>query len=118
MPCIPLWNGAPIDVIARFMHNYGADAGESLSRYLHDSCCKRGAALGMGAVLVAGQALENRAVWPSVPIAMLGKMRQNVAHFLELGNTPVQLGDVLKRDCLHFGAGTGAIVPERQQLAD
>jgi hypothetical protein len=44
-------------------------------------------------------------------MAMIGQMREGVAHVGQLGNAAIEFGDMLERDPFYFGACTRAVMP-------
>ena len=61
-----------------------------------------------------GKTFDNRAVGPVVALAMVGEMREGVAHIGQFGNPAVKFRDVFQRDLFHLGTRARAIVPQRQ----
>ncbi len=57
------------------------------------------------------QSLDNRTIWPVITMAMIGQMRESVAHVRQFGDAAIEFGDMFERDPLYFGTCTRAVVP-------
>merc|ERR1712023_421119 len=65
---------------------------------------------------IPGQTADNRAVRPSVALAVFRQVLECTAHFLEFARLELKLRDMLKRKTFDVGARTTPVAPERNQF--
>jgi hypothetical protein len=66
----------------------------------------------------ASQLFDDRAVGPIIAVAMIGKVRERIAHFGQFGNTPVEIRHMLESDRFDFRTGARPVMPQREQSPD
>jgi hypothetical protein len=74
--------------------------------------------VGLRASSVGGQCLENSALVDSATLALTNDRIQLPPQSLEVGDLPVNIGQMLSRDLIHGFAGTIPLIRQVEQLAD
>lgn len=66
----------------------------------------------------ARQVMKNWTMRPAVAVAGVGQMFEGIAQALYAGNLCFEFGNVLSGKFLYLPAGTLAVIPQSQQIAD
>ena len=62
--------------------------------------------------------VNDRAIWPTVAVAVRGEMAQRIGHFPKLAHFRFQLFDMLQRNTLYIGRSATSIAPQSQKVAN